>query len=113
MRFALIATSVAAVIAIPLAAGASAPQMSSDAFVSAVRCTAYENVALPNADVGAAKFRLNGEAAKQSAAAVAEAHKAASDIARAAAAADNSDALAQRACHGMTAASLTSSLQDA
>ena len=100
MRFALIATSAAAVIAVPLAAGAAAPQMSAQAFVSAVRCTAYEDIAQPNLDVSAAKFRLNGEAARQSPQAAAEAHKAASDIARAIAQSENLDALAARACAG-------------
>jgi len=97
MRFALIATSAAAVIAIPLAASAAGPHMSRDAFISAVRCTAYEDAAWPGADVGASKFRLNGEATRQSAQAVQEAHKAASEIARAVAASENNLG-AQTAC---------------
>ena len=104
---------VAAVIAIPLAVGAATPQMSSDAFVSAVSCTAYEDVTAPNADVGVAKFRLNGEATRQPAVTVAEAHKAASEIAQAAVASENSARLAQRACQGLTAASHTTSQRDA
>lgn len=104
MRFAVIATSCAALVAIPLVAGAAAPQMSSDAFVSAVRCTAYENATSADADVAAAKFRLNGEALRQSPEAVAQAHKAASDIARAAASADNGAGLAMHACSGATQA---------
>jgi hypothetical protein len=104
MRFALIATSAAAVIAIPLAAGAAAPQMSSDQFVSAVRCTAYEDIASPGADLGAVKFRLNGEATRQPPDAVAQAHKAASEIAHATAVSENTAGLAQRACQGLSAA---------
>ncbi|MFT3727196.1 MAG: hypothetical protein QM759_05170 [Terricaulis sp.] len=98
MRFALIATSAAAVIAIPLAAGAVSPTMTSRDFVSAVRCIAYENAVSPNADLGAAKFRLNTEATHQPQAAVAEAHQAASEIARSAFESENGAKLAQRAC---------------
>jgi hypothetical protein len=97
MRFALIATSVAAVVAVPLAASIAAP-MGSDAFVSAVRCTAYEGATQPGVDLSTAKFRLNSEALRQPAAVAAEAQKAASDIAHAVAEADNSNALAARAC---------------
>lgn len=108
MRFALIATSVAAMVAVPLAAGLDAPQMSREEFVSAVRCTAYEDIAHPSADLGLAKYRLNSEAARQSPESAAEAHKAASEIARTLASAQNKSGLAQRACQGGVAASLGS-----
>jgi hypothetical protein len=98
MGFALIATSAAAVIALPLASGLLSAHMSSQAFVNAVRCTAYQDAATPRLDVGAAKFRLNSEAMRQPAPVVAEAHKAASDIALETAASENSTVLAQRAC---------------
>ena len=44
MRFAVLATAAAAAVAVPLAVSASGPQMSSDQFLSAVRCTAYEDL---------------------------------------------------------------------
>lgn len=112
MRFALIATTAAAMVAVPLVAGAGAPRMSSDEFVSAVRCTAYEDIAHPDADVSVAKYRLNSEAARQSPQTAAEAHKAASEIARAAIASENNGGLAQRACQG-SAASLAQLQRDA
>ena len=65
MRIALIATSVAAAVAIPMAVAAAGPQMTSSEFLSAVQCVAYESTASPNADLGAAKLRLNAEASKQ------------------------------------------------
>jgi hypothetical protein len=74
MRLALIATAVAAAIAVPLAVQAAGPQMSRDEFVSAVRCTAYETALAPRADLAAARMRLNAEAQRQPADAVARAH---------------------------------------
>ena len=78
MRIALITTSVAAAIAIPMAVAAAGPQMTSSEFLSAVQCVAYESAASPNADLGVAKLRLNTEASKQpsdvAAAAQREAH---------------------------------------
>jgi hypothetical protein len=65
MRIAFITTSVAAIIAIPMAVTAAGPQMSSSEFLSAVQCVAYESAASPNADLGTAKIRLNAEASKQ------------------------------------------------
>jgi hypothetical protein len=65
MRIALIATSVAAAVAIPMAVSAAGPQMTSSEFLSAVQCVAYESAAAPNADLGLAKLRLNAEASKQ------------------------------------------------
>lgn len=68
MRFALVATSVAAVVAVPFAVGASGARMTSHEFLSAVRCAAYENAA--GADVNALKFQLNAEARRQAPATV-------------------------------------------
>jgi len=66
MRFAVIATTVASMVGVPLAVSAASPQMNSAEFLSAVQCVAYENAASPNtADLGAARWRLNAEAAKQ------------------------------------------------
>ena len=65
MRIALITTSVAAIVAIPMAAAGAGPQMTSSEFLSAVQCVAYESAASPNADLGVAKIRLNAEASKQ------------------------------------------------
>jgi hypothetical protein len=65
MRFALIATSIAAAVAIPFGVSAAGPQMSGDQFLSAVRCTAYEQIVQPKADLGAERMRLNAEARRQ------------------------------------------------
>ena len=66
MRFAIIATTVASMVGVPLAVSAASPQMNSAEFLSAVQCVAYENAASPNAaDLGAVRWRLNAEAAKQ------------------------------------------------
>ncbi|WP_135209679.1 hypothetical protein [Vitreimonas flagellata] len=62
MRFALLATSVAAVVAVPLAVHASGPQMSRNEFLAAVECVA----AAPNAEFSDAKYQLNAEARRQS-----------------------------------------------
>lgn len=75
MRIALIATSVAAAVAIPMAVTAAGPQMTSSEFLSAVECVAYESAAAPNADLGVAKLRLNAEASKQPAPVVAAAQR--------------------------------------
>ena len=74
MRFALIATAAAAAIAVPLAVQASGPQMSGEAFVSAVRCTAYEGALSRGEGLAAERARLNVEAQRQPAAAVQRAH---------------------------------------
>jgi hypothetical protein len=68
MRIALITTSVAAALAIPMAVAAAGPQMTTSQFLSAVQCVAYESATSPGADLGAAKIRLNAEAGKQPAA---------------------------------------------
>jgi len=88
MRFAFVATSVAAIVAVPLALAAAGPQMTSDEFVSAVRCTAYESARHANADLGAQKLRLNGEARHQAAETVALARDEARLVAREAASGD-------------------------
>jgi hypothetical protein len=62
MRFALLATSVAAVVAVPLAVHASGPQMSRNEFLAAVECVA----AAPGAQLSDAKVQLNAEARRQS-----------------------------------------------
>ncbi|MBL8548274.1 MAG: hypothetical protein JNL81_17570 [Hyphomonadaceae bacterium] len=80
MRFALIATTAAAVVAVPFALAAAGPQMSSSEFIEAVRCTAYEDVA--GARVSEAKYQLNAEGARQSAETFAAARAAASAVAR-------------------------------
>jgi hypothetical protein len=68
MRFVVIATTVASMIGVPLAVNAANPQMNSAEFLSAVQCVAYESAASPGAaDLGAARWRLNAEAGKQSA----------------------------------------------
>jgi hypothetical protein len=82
MRFALIATSVAAAVAVPFAMGASGPQMSGDQFLSAVRCTAYADITRPDAELSAAKWDLNAEARRQPAATTALARAEVSSIAR-------------------------------
>lgn len=65
MRFALIATSVIAAAATPFAANAFGPTMSGQEFVAAVRCTAIEQAAHPEADFGAERLLLNMEARNQ------------------------------------------------
>lgn len=82
MRFALIATGAAALVAIPMALNAAAPQMSGAQFLTAVRCTAYEAVTQPDAQLGAAKMQLNSEARRQPAETAAQARAEASQIAR-------------------------------
>lgn len=86
MRFALAATSLAAIAAIPLAVAAAGPSMTGDQFVSAVRCVAYQQA--HGAEVGAAKVDLFWESHRQSPETVAEAISAVRDIA---AGADRSD----------------------
>jgi hypothetical protein len=80
MRFAFIATTAAAVVAVPFALAAAGPQMSSDQFLTAVRCTAYENVS--GEPVAEAKFQLNAEGNRQSAETLAAAEAEVSAIAR-------------------------------
>ena len=74
MHFAAALTVTAAIAGIPFVASATAPRMEDEAFLSAVRCAAYQSVANP-ADPGvtAAQFGLNIEARRQGAAVTAEA----------------------------------------
>ncbi len=80
MRFALIATAAAAAVAVPLAINASAPQMSGEQFLSAVRCAAYQDV------IGAAasevKYELNAEVRRQPAETAALAYAEVAEVAR-------------------------------
>jgi hypothetical protein len=80
MRFALIATSAAAVAAAPFAAALIGPQMSPDQFLSAVRCTAYEGAVGEGAR--AEQWRLNTEARRQAPDTTVEARAEARQIAR-------------------------------
>lgn len=89
MRFALIATSAAAAVAAPFVVAAAGPQMSSDEFLTAVRCTAYEQVTSPQNDLGAAKVRLNAEARRQDPATAEAARSQVTVIAEEAAAVEN------------------------
>ncbi len=73
MRFSLLAASAAAVLAVPVALAAAGPQLSQDEFISAVRCVAFDDISGADAGLGAAKWRLNVEAARQPEAAVAAA----------------------------------------
>lgn len=82
MRIALIATSAAAVFAVPLAVDLAAPQMTPAQFVEAVRCTAYQAAIDPAADLSAAKMQLNAEARRQPAEAAAQAYAESRAIAR-------------------------------
>lgn len=81
MRIALAATTLAAVAAIPLAIAVTSPAMSSDQFLTAVRCAAYADVTQARAPDGA-KWALNSEARRQSAETVAEAEAEVAEIAR-------------------------------
>jgi len=80
MRFALIATTAAAVVAVPFAMAAAGPQMSSNEFLAAVRCAAYEDVS--GAQIADIKYSLNAEAQRQSAETLAAAEAEVSTIAR-------------------------------
>jgi len=82
MRFAFFATTAAAVVAVPFALAASGPQMSDQEFINAVRCTAYEDVARPDAQLSETKWQLNSEARRQSAETAALAQAEARDAAR-------------------------------
>jgi hypothetical protein len=80
MRFAFIATTAAAVVAVPFAMAAAGPQMTSDEFLTAVRCAAYEDVT--GAPAAEAKYELNAEAQRQPAETIAAAEAEVSAIAR-------------------------------
>ncbi|HET9230171.1 MAG TPA: hypothetical protein VFO00_02710 [Vitreimonas sp.] len=114
MRFAVIATAAAAAVAVPLAVAASGPQMSSDQFLSAVRCTAYENAVGADA-VSEAKWELNAEARRQPAETAAQARAEASDIARMAYSAEPGTLTQEQAaaCAGAQLAAEADSRQEA
>lgn len=63
MRFALIATAAAAVVAVPFATKAVGPAMTGDQFLSEVRCAAFTGVV--DEIVPEARLRLNAEARRQ------------------------------------------------
>ena len=67
MRFAAIATTVAAIVVTPLAVVAAGPTMSHSEFLSAARCAGYEALA-PQASNGWVQASLNAEARRQPAA---------------------------------------------
>lgn len=81
MRFAVFATSVAALAAVPLAVTAMGPRMETDEFLNAVRCTAHANVA-GLADMHAERRRLNAEARRQPAESVAQARAVVAAVSR-------------------------------
>jgi len=82
MRFAVLATTAAAAVAIPFAVASTGPQMSGAQFLSEVRCVAYQDTVLPHAEVAEAKYQLNAEARRQPAETAAIARAEASLIAR-------------------------------
>lgn len=84
MRFAAITTALSAAIAVPLAIAVTAPSMSENEFISAVRCAAYEEAT--GQDIGAERVRLNAEARRQNQAIAAQAAAEVDAIAREAAA---------------------------
>ena len=104
MRFALIATSAAAAVAAPFVVAAAGPQMSSDEFLTAVRCTAYEQVTSPRTDLGAAKLRLNAEARRQDPATAEAARSQERVIAQQAAAVENASDVAILDAHASSCA---------
>lgn len=82
MRFSLIAATAAAAIVAPAALAVAGPQLSGQEFISAVRCVAYEDISAADASLGAAKWRLNVEAARQPEATVAAARAEVRAVAR-------------------------------
>ena len=115
MRFAVIATVAAAAVAVPLAVAASGPQMSSDQFLSAVRCTAYENLVGADAGLTEAEWQLNAEARRQPAETAAQALAEVSDISRNAYSAEPGMLTQEQAaaCAGAELAGAADSRQDA
>lgn len=81
MRFSVIAAGAAAILAVPVTLAVAGPQLSQDEFISAVRCVAIEDVSGADQGLGAAKWRLNVEAARQPEATVAAARAEVSAIA--------------------------------
>lgn len=97
MRFAQIATSVAAVVALPVVAMTAGPMMSNTEFLNATRCVALESV---HGEVSWDQANLNAEARRQpaqvTAAAKAEVAEIAAQAARADTVQDAADIAAQR-----------------
>ncbi|HVY86738.1 MAG TPA: hypothetical protein VG943_16520 [Caulobacterales bacterium] len=84
MRFASLVTAAAMVAAAPVVASATAPQMQSNEFVSAVRCAAYDSLpqfAGQDRDLGLVQLRLNVESRRQSTATVEQARTAVANVA--------------------------------
>ncbi len=109
MRFALIAATLTAAAATPLVLAAAGPQMSGEQFLSAVRCTAYEDVIRPQTDLGELKMRLNSEARRQPAETAGRAQAEVDAIVRQAAAsrtAPERDALRQARANACAGAAL-------
>lgn len=80
MRFAVIAASAAAVVAVPFALQARAPEMSSEEFLTAVRCTAVEDASgAESASLAEARYQLNAEARRQAPETAAQARAAAQE----------------------------------
>jgi len=80
MRFASALTAIAAVAAAPLLVAANGPHMQPEAFVSAVRCTAFQSAEASDG-LGAVKYQLNTELRRQSAPVAAEAAAAVREVA--------------------------------
>jgi hypothetical protein len=115
MRFAVIATAAAAAVAVPLAVSAAGPQMSSEQFLSAVRCTAYEDLTGARAGLTEAKSQLNAEARRQPAETAALAQAEVSNIAREAYSAETGALTREHAaaCAGALLATVADSPRDA
>lgn len=73
MRFAVVATCVAAVVAVPLAVEASGPRMSRSEFLAAVSCVARQSAGAPQGAFAAVQAQLNAEARRHAPATAAEA----------------------------------------
>jgi hypothetical protein len=100
MRFASIVTLVAAVASAPLMASATSPQMAEGAFVSAVRCAAYDSLpqfAGENPEIGGVRMSLNAELRRQPASTAVRAHDEVEAIVRQAGTADAAALRAERA----------------
>ena len=82
MRFALFATSAAALVAVPLALSVTGPQMTGEQFLTAVRCVAYHDVTRDDAQLASLKMQLNAEARDQPAETAAQAEAEVDAIAR-------------------------------
>jgi hypothetical protein len=95
MRLAAVAATLTTALVTPFVLAVSGPQMSEAQFLSAVRCTAYENVFAPRADLSGAKMQLNAEARRQLDATVDRAFAEVDAVARRAGSAETAAARAQ------------------